>query len=358
MSFVVLSNYNVGWRKELARYPGMQLEYVPLDIMWKAARYAGMTEHYPHFFAKSGYFAFFAYDLDRFWVFDLFRLEVVENALAACNVRRAALEPQSLEEAIGFMREMIQCGNLVWMSWLEPVLVYGVEGSRGNEMIHWHNPSFAPSGTTWGRDELEGWWNWSSERGAHLLVAPVGVSPGQNPEEKIVEELAKLAVQSYRTEFLELGEVRISFGLRAYAAYADDLKNPEVDFLVEDADGKRSRTAWFCFAIYSQWTQTFAAHCYFSHIASFFPERQRSALEAAAQHFGNAYGHWLEWQKIIGKCAKKEEFFERVRDMNLRVAASREVLAAREDVEKAVASLEEFLAARGVSPEQSEQEER
>lgn len=345
---MVLSNYQLGWKDERERYPGMRLEYIPLDIAWKAARYAGMNERYPHFFAKSGHFAFFLYDLDRFWVYDLLRIYLVDNALSGCNVRRSIFDPPNINDAVAFIKEMVKCGNLIWVSWMEPLLVYGMEDSERGFLIHWHNPAFAPEGTTWGRDELENWWNWADFENARLLIAPTGVEPGVNSEEDIAVELAKLAVRNGNIDNFELGDVNVPFGDSAYSAYAEDLRNPDIDFLKKNDDGKQERIAWFCFAIYSQWTETFAAHTYFSHISSAFPEVEREALRDAADHYGKAYGHWLEWEQIIGRHPDAEIYKARIKDMKTRVAAAEKVEAARKEIANATEALAKFLKIRGI----------
>ena len=322
---------------------------MPLDIAWKSAFYAGAREHYPHFFAKSGYFTFFMYDLDRFWVYDLFRMPIVDNAFTGSNVKRTIIDPVSIEEVVAFLREIISCGNLVWMSWMEPLLVYGVENSGKSVLIHWHNPVFAPDGTTWGLDELEDWWKWADFEGARALIAPSGVCPGTNPEEEVAVEIAKLAVQNMRTEYIEVGDAKIPFGLSAYAAYSADLRNPKIDFLIKDKDGKMERTSWFCFAIYNQWTQNFAAHSYFSHIAPIFSKKQRDILIKVADAYAKTYGHWVMWESLIGRHQSKELFYSRIGDINKRKSAADIVDSASAEIKKAVDLLEEFLNIRGVS---------
>ncbi|RKZ28394.1 hypothetical protein DRQ26_01185 [bacterium] len=349
---MVLSNYNSGWREELERYIGMKLEYVPLDIAWKCARYGGLREHYPNFFAKSGFFAFFLYDIDKFWVHDLFRLFLVDNALNASNVQRITFDPKNADEGIAFLEDMVNRGNLVWVSWMEPLLVFGVEDSDRGVLVHWYNPVFAPEGTTWGRDELERWWNWADFDGAHLMIAPTGISPGTNSEEFIIVELVKLAVQNKKIEYYEFGDTKIPFGINAYSAYASDLRNPDVDFLQKSDDGKLERTSWFDFAIYSQWTQTFAAHSYFSRISSIFPEDEREALKRASEHYGRCYAHWIEWEKIIGRHPDRETFYARIKDMKKRSSAADVVIKARDELEKALGALEEFLAKKNISTDE------
>ncbi len=354
---MVLSNYNSNWREEFERYPGMKLEYVPLEIAWKAARYAGSREHYPNFFAKSGFFAFFLYDIDKFWVHDLFRLFLVDNALTACNVQRAAFNPKNIDESVVFLKEMVERGNLIWVSWMEPLLVYGVEDSERRILIHWHNSAFAPDGTTWGRDEIEQWWKWADFDNAHFMIAPTGIAPNANSEEFILVELAKLAVQNGKLEYYELGDSKIPFGLSAYSAYADDLRNPDIDFLKKTKDGNLERTFWFDFAIYSQWSQTFAAHSYFSHISSIFSGEERNALKAASKHYGKSYGHWLEWEKIIGRHPDRELYYARIKDMEKRKSAADAVMAARDEVRSAIDALAQFLDKRGVSVDDKAQKE-
>ncbi len=346
---MVLSNYRLNWREEFERYPGMKLEYVPLEVAWKVARYAGLREHYPNFFAKSGFFAFFIYDLDKFWVHDLFRLFLVDNALTACNVQRAVFNPKNIDESIAFLKEMVDRGNLIWVSWMEPLLVYGVEDSERRVLIHWHNSAFAPDGTTWGRDEIEGWWNWADSENAHLMIAPTGISPDANSEEFIAVELAKLAVQNGKLEQYEIGGAKTPFGLSAYSAYADDLRNPETDFLKKSEDGNLERTFWFDFAIYSQWSQTFAAHSYFSHISSIFSGEERDMLKSASEHYGKSYGHWLDWEKVIGRHPDRDVFYARMKDMGKREAAADAVMSARDEIGKAIDALSQFLDKRGIS---------
>ncbi len=346
---MVLSNYNVGWNEEFARYPGMKLEYVPLDVAWKAAFFVGMKEHYPHFFAKSGYFSIFIYDPDRFWVYDIFQVQLVENALNGCNIQRYTLKPNSIREALEFIRQMINSGNLVWATYFEPILIYGIEGNPGSERLYWYSPRINPDGTIWGKDEIEQWWDSQEQIGTHTLIAPARVAPGANSPEEIVSELARLAVENAQTDHLDLGEdLSVPFGLAAYDRYIADLRNPEFDFTRQFGDDKiMYRMAWLSVAIYSLWTQYFAAHTYFSHIANLFPEKQAEALHQAARHYGNAYGHWLEWEKFVGRVEDEKEFIERARSMERRNSAADAVEKAKNSVKQAVDSLARYIELRG-----------
>ncbi len=351
VSEMVLTNYKMGWKEEFDRYPGMRLEYIPLDIAWKAAYYAGMREHYPHFFAKSGFFAFFVYDLDKFWVYDIFRNILVDNALDGCNVRRTTLIPDKLDDAIAMIREMVRCGSLIWMSWFEPILVYGFEEEKKGILLQWHNPAFAPEGTTWGRDELDEWWNWADYQEARLLIAPTGVVPGANREEDVVVELARLMVENADTSVIELENIEIKFGFAAYNAFASDLRNPDIDFRGGiGGDRKAERLAWFDFASYSQWSQLFAAHSYFAHVSHRFFDEKRKLLQNTSESFAKAYGHWLEWEAVIGRHPDNDVFISRIGDMESRIIAANKIDDARKEIEICVEILAEFLELNRNSP--------
>jgi len=355
---MVLSNYNLKWHDEFARYPGIKLEYVPLDLMWKAANYSGMSEHYPHFFAKSAYFSFFLYDPDKFWVYDIFRVPLVQNALNACNIRRSSIEPETFEQAVSFIYQMINSGNLVWITYIEPILIYGFEGIPNKERIHWYNPNIAPDGATWGRDELEMWWMSQKSIGQHTLIAPLGVVPGINPEEEITAELAKLVIKNWQSGEIIIDKDSIAAGISAYEKFISDLRNDDFDFLKPFGNEKTLlRTAWFTFAAYSQWTQYYAAHAFFTHIADSYSETQKKTLRSAADHYANAYGHWINWEKVIGRHPNEEEFFKRIGIMENRLKAADYVDMAKLEVGKAIESLGEFLESQGISPDDKEEDE-
>jgi len=346
---MVISNFYVGWKEEFDRYPGMKLEYVPLDVAWKAAFFVGMKEHYPHFFAKSGYFALFLYDLDRYWVYDIFQVQLVENALNGANVQRYFVEPKSLDEAMNFIYQMINSGNLVWATYFEPILIYGIEGDPGNERVHWYSPRINPGGEIWGRDEIERWWNAREQLGgSHTLIAPAKVVPGVNTEEGIATELARLAVENWESEHLAIGDTKIPIGAAAYDRYIADLKNPEVDFTKKFGEDRiMFRMAWLSMAIYAQWTQYFAAHTYFAHIADLFPREQAELLRKTAECYSDAYGFWLEWEKYIGRTDDENEFIKRAQDMQRRQKGAQMVERAKESIAEAVRHLKEFLSLRG-----------
>ncbi|MCD6594403.1 hypothetical protein J7L68_01835 [bacterium] len=347
---MVLSNYNTGWQKEFDRYPGIKLEYTPLDLMWKCANYSGSTEHYPHFFAKSGYFAFFLYDADKFWVYDIFRVQMVLNALNASNVRRAISEPKSIDEAIAFIEQMIDGGNVVWATYIEPILIYGIEGIKGKERIHWYNPNIAPDGSTWGRDELNGWWESQKDYGQHILISPARVMPGVNTEEEIATELIKLVVQNSQNNEMEIGDEKIAFGSSAYDKYITDLRNKDFDFLEKIGENQMQiRTAWFSFAIYSQWTQYFAAHSYFSNVAKVFPKKESKILQKSADHYADVFGHWLKWEKIIGRHPDENVFLQRIGSIDLRQKAADEVELAKKSLVAAIDAQKEFIDIAGIS---------
>ncbi len=350
---MVLSNYTLGWKEEFLRYPGLRLEYTPLDLMWKAAKYSGLNERYPHFYAKSGYFSFFLYDLERFWIYDIFRVPLVQNSLNGCNVRHAIFEPKTIDEAASFIYEMINTGNLVWATHYEPILIFGVEGEGGMRTLHFYNSNIAPKGATWGLDELDAWWAQQESLGAHVLISPMGIAGGINTEEEILMELAKLAVTNFNASKLDFAEdITVPLGLAAYDAYMTDLRDPKIDFLKPYGENQAMmRTTWFSFAIYSQWTQYFAAHAYFQNNAQIFPTEQQVPLYKAAEAYAKAYGHWLEWEQTIGRTSDGELFARRLADMKARESAAEKVELARDSVLMAVMALGEFLELRGIDPD-------
>jgi len=355
---MVLSNYNYGWREEFRRYPGMKLEYTPLDLMWKAAKYSGLSEHYPHFFAKSGYFAFFLYDIDQFWIYDIFRVPLVENSLNACNVQRNIMEPHSPDEAVSFIKEMIDSGNLVWATNFEPMLIYGFEGHSGSERLYWYNPNVAPDGITWGRDEVLQWWQLQENIGQHILISPVRVVPGVNSDEEIAIELMKLVVQNAQNESIQIGDSEVPLGLNAYDKYIQDLRNPDVDFLKKSGENETLlRTAWFSFAIYSQWTQYFAAHSFFSHIANSFNPDEQKIVQQIADYYGDAFGHWIRWEKIIGRTPDEDEFLRRIGSQENRIKSAECVENAKESIAKAVELQMELLQQKNISLETEQENE-
>ena len=355
---MVLSDYSMGWQKEFDRYPGIKLEYTPLDLMWKCAKYSNFNEHYPHFFAKSGYFAFFIYDPDKFWVYDIFRVQMVLNALNASNVRRALIEPKTIDEAIAFIQQMIDSGNLVWATHIEPILIYGIEGPKGKERVHWYNPNVAPDGSTWGRDEINEWWMLQKNYGQHILISPVRVVPGVNTEDEITVELIKLVVQNYRNREIEIGDEKVAFGFGAYDRYIADLRNEDFDFLKKFGDNQTQiRTAWFSFSIYSQWTQYFAAHSYFSNVAKIFPQKESKILQRIADNYADAFGHWLKWEKIIGRHPDENVFLQRIGSMDSRNKAADEVELAKKSLVEAIDAQKEFIDVAGISLDEDDDDD-
>lgn len=340
---MVLGNYKDGWDKELGRYPNMRLLYVPVDIAWKAAYYVGMSCHYPHFYAKSGYPTFFLYNLDNPWVFDLFRFAVVDSALDSCNVHRYEGEPGSIEEAVKFIQEMITHGRLVWMSWYDPILVYGIEINEGSIRLHWYHPYFAPDGITWGPDELQKWWEWSDVKGAHKLIAPADIKSDDSVTEiEIAEKLCELLLKNFRQKELNLDGLKAKMGLAAYDQYIADLKNKDINFL-EKINDEQPRLLWFDIPIYAQWTQNFALHAYLSFVSKSIPGEKGKLMLEAAELFGKAYANWLKWEKIVGREKGDKVLMKNVAKMDVRIKAAEEVTKARDNVAKALEVIDKML---------------
>lgn len=343
---MVLSNYYIGWAEEFSRYPGMKLEYPPLDILWKVAQYSGMAERYPHFFAKSGYPAYFIYSLDKPWVYDIFRNAVVDNVLDVCGVYRAEGEPETVEQLLNFLFTVINEGRLVWMSWYQPVLVYGIEGTSKNVCVHWYHPIFAPQGIIWNLKELMNWWEWADFQGARLVIAPGRVEPQDN-EIEIAIKLAEFVASNMRNPYLEMNGEKIPMGLSAYDKYVEDLNDKNIDFLAVDDEGRKWRVGWFSFAIYSQWTQNFALHCFFSRASDFFQKEQKRLLNEIADAFGQVYGHWLNWEKQVGRHQNVKTFESRIGDLSRRQVSAECVLQAKGTLLKALSLIDEFVGSVG-----------
>ncbi len=342
---MVLSKYKDGWEKEFQKYPGMMLEYTPLDLAWKASYYIGLRQDYPVFFAKSGYSSFFLYDLEKPWVYDVFRFSAVDSALDVCDVKRYQALPKDLPEALEFIKTMVDSGRLVWISWFDPLLVYGLEVSAGSLAVNWYHPTFAPDGSSWGMDELAKWWEWTDNPESKKLIAPSEIKCDESITEKdLVPNLAEMIVKNFRQSFIEMdGKEKVPMGLAAYDAYIKDLSNPDVDFLVENENGDRSRLAWFDAPIYSQWTQNYALHSYFYKISRVIPQDLRENLTKAADCFGNAYANWKKWHKLVGRKDDADEFLRCVAYMKKRIQAAEKVKLAKTEIEKALVFLEKII---------------
>lgn len=340
---MVLSDYNATWDKDFAPYPDMRLEYGPLESMWKVVRYIGINIPVPHFFAKSGYGTFFLYDIDRFWVYDIMRERVIHSASELCGAETEVLyEPESLDTALSFIERHIDMGRLVYMSWFEPFVVFGLSGGIEHPRLHWHNFAFAPQGTIWGRDELEQqWWKWADFQGAHSLIAVTGKKEAPS-EAKIVETLCEGIVKNMQQDSFPL-DPPVAMGLAGYTAYARDLRDPSIDFMKKDDDGEQRRISWFCFALYSQWTQLYALKTYLNDTVESMDKGKREPVRSAVKYLNDAFEHWLEWERLIGRHPDRELYEKRIRDIEVRKKAADAVDAARESIEKVVQELGNIL---------------
>ncbi|MFP4458978.1 MAG: hypothetical protein ACLFSQ_05270 [Candidatus Zixiibacteriota bacterium] len=340
---MVIGDFRRSWESSDISNSEIKLEYGPLDIAWKLARYEGSGISKPVFYAQSGYSTTFLYNKDKFWVYDNLRDEFVRNALTRAGLKIKIVLPNNFEDAIELVKENIEHARLVYASWYEPFLIYGFEDNQENPTIHWHNRAFADKGQTWDKEDFyQNWWNWTEIPEAKNLVIVEGKT--EPPDLRLLTiEIVKDFVDNMRLTGNTKEPDGTYSGLRAYHAYYEDLKNESVKMNVFERDSGINRIAWFDFAIYSQWTQTYALKCLFEEAKSRFDKKKADELENAANELNEAYKQWHNWEGKIGRLDDEDLFLRRIGNIQIRRYAAENVLEARSRLEKALDYSEKFL---------------
>ncbi len=159
----------------------------------------------------------------------------------------------------------------------------------------------------------------------------------------LLPQIVRRAIANWRHESIHDVEV----GLTAYHAFAEDLRNREVDFT------KSGAPSWMGPLLHYQSTGRFHMQQFLDRVAPRFGGKPRQVLAKASSNYGQAAIAWRDFQKHLGRVYEREESGKALRgpdahvhhwrDMGRREQAARQVEQAAVWEGRAIAELAKLL---------------
>jgi hypothetical protein len=168
---MVIGDFRTSWENDSSYKTGRQPEYGALEALWKVFHYHDVSIDRYSFNAITGYPSIYAYHKDMFWLYDVFREQIIDNALKRCGFEVNRIIPNSFEEALLFVKDSLFLAKPVYVSWYEPFVIYGYDGDLKAAHIHWQSDSLALNGRTDSRKWFEkNWWNYSDKDSDRMMM--------------------------------------------------------------------------------------------------------------------------------------------------------------------------------------------
>jgi len=316
--------------------PGLSL---PLLLLLRSE---GLALDYAFVDVVSGHATQFLYSLDHPECVELAFEPPVETLFKALNLTWQEITPSDAHTAFLVLSHWIgESGKPVLARLTEPMLIFGI-GTQGLERyVHLVRSQceLKPERVRVLDMELSLWRQPLDE--GNVLVRIIEKRPNGFSEVELTKRAARRAVRHWHAGVL----AGCAAGEKAYLAFANDLRDSDVDFCGERA------LAWGCSPIYQQWTARYSGFRFFERMAPRFGGKTRNALEKAAFYYHQCCQAWHGWDVQLGRpwkwwvCPKLEDepqlqtFYHRWQDFKRRETAAACVEEAMRWEQKAISEL-------------------
>jgi hypothetical protein len=119
----------------------------------------------------------------------------------------------------------------------------------------------------------------------------------------LLPQVVRRAIANWRHEPLE----GIDVGLAAYRRFAEDLRNPELDFTTSESP------SWMGPLLYRQATARTHVHQFLDRLAPRFGGKPRQVLTKASTNYGQAAVAWRDFNNHLGRVYEREELGKSLR---------------------------------------------
>ena len=266
--------------------------YQPVVIITLLLNHLGKDTNLEKIYAISGYSSYFLYDLERSWVFDIFREEIVNNILYFLAVRFQKYIPSSIKVLFDFLDTQIKYNRPVYISFFEPLIVYGIE--KQPIRLWSYCPAFKNPVVIFNEDEFIYYWNLFLQTRKRLNIFALS-SKGIEPNFSIIayNYLFSL-VRNFKLKFAPIN-IKIPMGINAYEHLINDL----IDEEIYKTERKKFILEWFSSSIYPQFYQTKINSNFLKLVSKIFQSPYREKIIKASEYFEEAYNNWLKCDSLI-----------------------------------------------------------
>lgn len=163
-----------------------------------------------------------------------------------------------------------------------------------------------------------------------------------------IAQIVRLATEDYWDGWRQQFAPHAVTGLAALEQYAADIA--DLSKALQNDGGTNRDTChfdrgWCCYAVYPQLTARECTGQYLDSAAEHFEGAPATLLRRAAGRYHQAFGHWREWEKHLGRDDRFGTGDERWADPSHRDAGQRAVLASLDEERRGIDLLREALAA-------------
>jgi len=269
----------------------------------------------------------------------------------ACDAMGMAVEetrPASADEAFDFVFRSCGDDRPVVADHLEYGLFVGADDGE-EPLVHYFVCPFFSDGVWWSREQFaDTWWKGPGDKRLFRLAGPAKPADAGKVACETLAELARLATETYWTDWRKKAAPNATTGLRAIEQYAADVADPSHAMQDNDETNKDTcffERGWGCYAIYPQWTARECTARYLEKAARFFESDAAEHVRDASRKFRAAYHAWQQWEPHLGRPEKFGAYDDRWADPEHRRAGSDAALAALAHEKEAIASVKRALSA-------------
>ena len=272
----------------------------------------------------------------------------VTGACQAVGVGVSEYRGDVAEEAWSFIRDAVAADQPVLGEHYE----YGLFVDSADEpepLVRYFVVPFIPDGAWWTRPdfETEHW----SEPGDKRLFGIGGPSTAPDPRtvaRATIAQTVRLATEDYWDGWRQDFAPHAVTGLTAIEQYAADIADPANTMQGQSGANEDScffDRGWCCYALYPQFTARECTGRYLDGAAEHFDGTAQTLLHQAASRYHQAFGHWRQWEKHLGRDSSFGPADERWANPDHRTQGSHAVLAALDEERHAIDLLQDALAA-------------
>jgi hypothetical protein len=306
-------------------------------------RAAGMSISYHEAEVLSGHAAQFLYSRGQPECAQLAFAPPTDTLFRALDVTWKEVTPSGPSTAFNVLRGWISGERVALARLREPMLVYGHRRTSLEQTLLIARMQTRLAEESMSLDDCDReYWRYPLDDGNVLVAVERAPRRIENLTE-LSRTAARRAVRQWHTAEL----AGCASGDEAYARFAADLADPEVDFTAENV------CAWMGRPLWVQWTARMSSQVFFERVAPRFGGEERAAVAKAAFCYGECVNAWKQWAVYLGPTwnhgylgfpeSLPEAFLERWRSRDLRMKAVRHLDEARTWEAKAAAELTKVI---------------
>ncbi len=233
----------------------------------------------------------FIYSPDPLRAVDKNTILPLDSLSRALGITWTEITPSSSLKAFEIAQEWLDEGALFLARFRQPMLVFGYEKASFESDLKVLRIEHRLPDEILSRPECDLYdWRLQIDEGNTLLR----VNYVEHPDPDwmaLLPLVVRRTIANWRHEQID----GVDIGLAAYKQFAEDLRNPEVDFTKHDTP------SWMGPLLYRQIHARTHVHQFLDRLAPRFGGKPRQVLSKASTNFGQSAASWLEFSKHLGR---------------------------------------------------------